>query len=171
MSCTFHVERLADVWDEVYALAQEHQAATQSYRRSEPFNPDKARFLHYNESGFFHFLTCRDNGELAGYFGGYLTTSMHSQLQIVTEDTFYLRPTSRKGRVALRFIRYIEAYFQQFAPLEILFSCEIDNKTGIHGLMKLLAYQPVITVYSKHLSPCADSAITPNQEAASHVSV
>lgn len=169
MSFTFHVEHVRDCWDEAYELAREHQAMTQSYRRSEPFNPDKDRFIQYNDAGLFHLLTCRFSGKLVGYLGLYITTSMHSQRRLATEDTFYLSPDYRKGRIALRFLRFMEEYLHRFAPIETLFSCEIDNTTGIHGLMKLLAYKPVITVYSKHFSPCADSAAS-HQEVATHAS-
>lgn len=166
---TFHVERVRDCWDEVYELAREHQSLTQSLRRSEPFNPDMDRFIQYNDAGLFHLLTCRYDGKLIGYLGLYITTSMHSQLRLATEDTFYLSPHYRKGRIALRFLRFMEEYLRGFAPIEALFSCEIDNQTGIHGLMKLLAYKPVITVYNKHFSLCADSAAS-HKEVAAHAS-
>lgn len=154
------VERVADCWDELYPLAQAHQASTKSYRRHEPFNPDKTRYIQYNEMGYFHLVTARDGGELVGYFGVYVTDSMHSQLKMATEDTFYIHPDYRQGRTALRVIRYVENYLRLLGVHEILFSCEIDNKTGIQGLLGLLGYEPKILQFSKHLSTSADSAAT-----------
>ena len=155
------VERVADCWDELYPLAQAHQASTKSYRRHEPFNPDKTRYIQYNEMGYFHLITARDGGKLVGYFGVYVTKSMHSQLNICTEDTLYLHPDYRQGRLAVRIIRYVEKYLQNLlGETEILFSCEIDNKTGIQGLLGLLGYEPKIIQFSKHLSTSADSAAT-----------
>ena len=154
------VERVAECWDELYPLAKAHQASTKSYRRHEPFNPDKTRYIQYNAIGFFHLVTARDGGKLVGYFGVYVTDSMHSQLKMATEDTFYIHPDYRQGRTALRVIRYVENYLHLLGVNEILFSCEIDNKTGIQGLLNLLGYQAKIQQYSKHLSTSADSAAT-----------
>lgn len=162
---TFQEERVKNVWHEVYPLAKGHHASTQNYKRHEPFNPKRERYVAYNESGFFRLLTARDKGVLVGYFGGYITESMHSQAPIMTEDTFYLDPAYRGGRNALRFIQFIETHFRQAVPVEVLFSCEIDNSTGIHRLLDFLEYKPVIVVRSKYLPPRADSAPSLSTEA------
>jgi len=165
----FHEERVKDVWHEIYPLAQQHHQSTQNYKRHEPFNPSRERYVHYNESGFFRLITARAHGVLVGYFGVYLTDSMHSQRPMMTEDTFYLDPAYRGGRNALRFLKFIEEHFQQAVPVEVLFSCEIDNQSGIHKLLDYLEYTPVVVVRSKYLPPRADSAPTLSVEAA-HVS-
>lgn len=156
------VESAAQCWDEIYPLAQAHWVGTKTYRRHEPFNPDKARYIAYNEMGFLHLITARDEGKLVGYFGVYITESMHSQIKMATEDTFYIHPDYRYGRLALRFLKYIESYLTQIGVKDILFSCEIENKTGIKKLLRYLGYQPVILQYNKHLGPStsADSAAT-----------
>jgi L-amino acid N-acyltransferase YncA len=157
---TLQLERVSDCWDELYPLARHHQASTASYRRHEPFNPDKTRYIEYNEMGFFHLVTARDGARLVGYFGLYVTKSMHSQLLMATEDTFYVHPDYRQGRLALRIIRYVERYLTTLGVHEILFSCEIDNTSGIQGLLRLLGYESKIQQFSKHLSTSADSAAT-----------
>lgn len=154
----FQEERVSACWDEIYLLAAEHHRSTKNYKRHEPFAPSRERYERYNDAGIFHLLTARDAGRLVGYFGVYLTESMHSQLPILQEDTFYLDPAYRGGRNALRFIRFIEDYFRRDVPVEVLFSCEEDNDSGIKGLLRLLEYKPVIMVWSKYLSPRADSA-------------
>jgi hypothetical protein len=165
---TFQEETVRDCWEEVYPLAYEHHRSSQNYKRHEPFNPRRERYEQYNDAGMFRLLTARDQGRLVGYFGVYLMESMHSQLPIAREDTFYLAPSHRGGRNALRFLRYVEDFISRYAPIEILFSCESDNASGIHKLLQLLDYTPVITVYSKHLSTRADSA-EPSLMEAAHV--
>jgi len=154
----FQEEQVASVWDELYPLAQHHHQQSENYKRHEPFNPMRERFERYNELGMFRLITARDKGLLVGYFGVYLVDSMHSQLPILTEDTLYLAPSHRGGRNAMRFITFIERYFQREIPVEVLFSCEEDNRSGIQGLLKHLDYRPVITVFSKYLPARADSA-------------
>lgn len=166
----FQEERVRDCWDDLYPLAADHHASSQNYKRHEPFAPSQERYATYNDSGFYRLLTARDQGVLVGYFGVYLTTSMHSQLPIAQEDTFYLVPSHRGGRNALRFLRFVEDFIAKEAgpQAEILFSCEQDNTSGIHKLLHLLDFIPVITVYSKHLSTRADSA-EPTRREAAHV--
>lgn len=157
----FQVEPVKECWDEVYPLTRNHWEGTKTYRRHEPFNPDRERFIAYNEMNFFHLVTARDGGKLVGYFGVYVTKSMHSQLTMATEDTLYLHPDYRVGRVALRFLLYIEQYLKPLGVWEILFSCEIDNKSGIRKLLEYLGYEAKILQFSKHLlPPSADSATT-----------
>lgn len=167
---TFQRERVRDVWDEIYPLAKQHSEMSQSYRRHEPFNPSRERYEMYDEADCFHLLTGRDGLHLAGYFGLYFVPSMHSQLLMVREDTLFLDERYRVGRTALRFMLNMETYCcnvaRQSHPdqqwLEILFSCEVDNATGIHGLLKHLDYFPGIQQYTKRLSLStgADSAAT-----------
>jgi hypothetical protein len=164
----FQRERVRDVWDEIYPLAKKHSEGSQSYRRHEPFRPSKERYMHYDAVDFFHLLTGRDEGTLAGYFGIYVTNSMHSQLLMVTEDTFFLDIPYRGGRTALRFMQALERYIVEMAravapdqtDIEILFSCEQDNATGIHKLLNMLDYNAGIVQYTKRLPlhPGADSA-------------
>lgn len=162
---TFHVEQVRDVWDEVYPLAREHHRSTENYKRHEPFNPKRERYERYNDAGLFQLFTARDHGTLVGYFGAYLTESMHSQCPILQEDTFYIAPAYRGGRNALRFLKFIEEHFRREVPVEVLFSCEEDNPSGIKGLLAHLEYKPVIMVWSKYLPVRADSASTLKMEA------
>lgn len=166
MSLTFQVESVSQCWNEVMVLAQQHWAGTRSYRRHEPFNPSFERYNACNQSGFFQLCTARDGAVMAGYFGVYLTTSMHSQQPMAVEDTFFLAPSYRGGRNALRFLRFIEAQCQHWGVQELLFSCEADNETGIQGLLKRLDFSPVIMQYAKYLPPLtpADSWISSDKE-------
>ena len=164
---TFAIEPVEHTWNQVMILANQHWEGTKSYRRHEPFNPSFDRYQHYNQSGFFQLLTARNQGELVGYFGVYLSHSMHSQHLMMTEDTFFLRQDYRGGRNALRFLHFIEAKAHEWGVHEIMFSCEIDNDTGIQKLLDYLHYQPVIQQFSKRLVPHrADSAVLETKEAA-----
>lgn len=164
MSLTFQIETVEQAWNEVMILATQHWAGTRTYRRHEPFCPSFDRYQACNQSGFFQLFTARDGKVLAGYFGVYVTDSMHSQKRMATEDTFYLAPAYRGGRNALRFLRFIEAQMQAWGVRELMFSCEIDNESGIKGLLAKLDYLPVIVQYSKQLAvlpPASDTGLAP----------
>ena len=163
MSLVFTIEPVAQAWNEVMVLAQQHWAGTRTYRRHEPFCPSFDRYHACNQSGFFQLFTARKAGVLVGYFGVYLTPSMHSQLLMATEDTFFLHPDHRGGRNALRFLKHIEAQLRAWQVHEIMFSCEIDNETGIKGLLTYLGYLPVIQQYRKLLTTVGP--VVPTEEA------
>lgn len=168
---TFQRERVRDVWDEILPLARHHSEMSQHYRRHEPFAPSKERYRQYDEAEVFHLLTGRDHGILAGYLGLYFVPSMHSQWLLVREDTFFLDPLYRGGRTAFRFLDAMEAYclataramHLEQAELELLFSCEEDNVTGIRKLLLHRGYAPGILQFTKRLSLIhgADSALLP----------
>ena len=163
MSLVFSIEPVASAWAEVMVLANEHWTGTRTYRRHEPFNPSFDRYNACNEGGYFTLFTARDTGKMVGYFGVYVSPSMHSQKLMATEDTFFLHPDYRGGRNAFRFLKHIEEYLLGRGVEEIMFSCEIDNATGIKGLLEYLGYKPVIQQYSKHLSKAPEPL--PDREA------
>jgi len=154
---TFACEPIAAIWDDVMVLAKEHWEGTKSFRRHEPFAPSFERYHLANQQGLFYAFTARHDGRLIGYFGIYITPSMHSQLLMATEDTFFIHPDYRDGFNAIRFIKHVERQLAAAGVHEILFSCETDN-TVAHKLLTFLRYEPVIQQYRKLLSPCADSA-------------
>lgn len=183
MSVVFAEERVVDCWNEVLVLAHAHWQSTKSYRRHQPFAPSLDRYASYNQRGYFFLFTARDEGVLIGYFGVYLTPSMHSQWLMATEDTFFLDPAHRGARTALRFLEYIEAQCRARGVREIMFSCEADNTSGIQRLLAHCGYQPVITQFSKIVDtrdaamvddtgdsrPAADSGLVLHQQEVAHV--
>lgn len=169
MSLTFQQESIADCWDEFLVLARMHADSTMSYRRHEPFNPSRARYAAYEQMGMYRFLSARDAGRLVGYFGLYVTQSMHSQLPLVVEDIFFLHPDYRKGRNAIRFIHFMEAQARSWGTHELLFSCEFENTTA-RRLAEYLDYAPVIVQYSKRLPQSNQGPTAPHpSEELSHV--
>jgi GNAT superfamily N-acetyltransferase len=163
---TYQLESVDRCWNQVMELAVVHWAGTKSYRRHYPFNPSFERYREANQQGFFQLLTARDGERLAGYFGVYLSPSMHSQHVMMTEDTFFLHPDYRGGTTALRFLKHILEQARAWGVQEIMFSCEADNDTGIQRLLTRLDFEPVIMQYSLRLTqvPPADSGISQPKE-------
>lgn len=161
MSLAFAVEPLAPVWDEFESLAVLHwQDAQQTRGNTEPFLLSRDRYESANASGFLRFLTARQEGRLVGYLVLYVTASMHSQIPMAVEDTFFLHPLHRGGRNALRFLQFMETTCRAWGVHKLLCSCETANTTGIVRLLEHLDFQPAIMQYAKDLSPRADSAPT-----------
>lgn len=142
-------ERLEDCWDEVVKNSREHWNETEGHRHDQSFNPDKERYLHFENMGIYYQFTVRDEGKLVGNCGMYVMKSMHTQELVATEDTWYLLPDYRKAGSGVRLYRYVEKFLENLGVVEITMSARIGNKSG--QIMEKLGYNKTAYQYSKHL--------------------
>lgn len=152
---TFAIESLTTCWDEVMALGLQHWSETENFRRGEHFSPSYDRYIQCEQIGFFAMFTARSDGQLVGYAGIYITQSMHSQATIAVEDTWFLLPDYRKGRNAIRFVKFVESELEARGVTAIMMSAKIANGAG--RILVYLDYQPVSVQHFKTLGR-ADSA-------------
>jgi GNAT superfamily N-acetyltransferase len=71
----------------------------------------------------------------------YLDKSTHTQTIIATEDTLYLLPEARKGRVARQFVAYVESAMRQLGAREIHITVKTVNKAG--RFFRMLGYRHI----------------------------
>jgi GNAT superfamily N-acetyltransferase len=146
---TFAVEKIEDIREEVKPLHQAHWDETEIHRHGLELNPDYEAFARYERAGRYVLFTLRREGKLVGNCAMYVDRSMHTQTLIATEDTLYLLPEARRGRVASRFVTYVEKVLKQLGAKEICVTVKTVNKAGRffgmlgykhveNGLMKIL---------------------------------
>lgn len=152
---SFQIEPLSKCWNELMVLASQHWHETEGFRRGEPFAPSYARYIECERIGFFVMFTARDGEKLCGYAGMYITTSMHSQARISVEDEWFLLPEYRKGRNAIRLVKYVEGALASRGVTAIQMSAKIKNGAG--RILEYLDYEATSTVFFKSLHR-ADSA-------------
>lgn len=145
-------------------LASEHWRETEGYRHGQQFAPDLARYLQYEEVGYYVMFTVRHEGRMVGYAGLYFTPSMHTQELICTEDTWFLLPEHRKGRNAIDFYKFLEAECRRRGVVEIGVTAKLTNGAG--RILEYLGYREVSKQYSKPLSYNQASAQQPTAERA-----
>jgi GNAT superfamily N-acetyltransferase len=150
MSLTFAVEPLAACWNEAMALAAAHWQETEGYRHGQGFQPIFERYHQYDIAGWFFMATARDGTALVGYAGMYVTPSMHTQLLIATEDTFFLLPAYRKGRNGIRFVQFVEAECWKRGAVEIGMTAKMSNPAA-GRILEYLKYQPTSMQYTKQI--------------------
>lgn len=138
---TFSVERIEDIANEIKPLHRAHWGETEAHRHRLPFNPDYETFIRYERAGRYILFTLRSEGELSGNCAMYLDKSAHTQTIIATEDTLYLLPRARKGRLASHFVAYVENALQQLGVKEINITVKTINKAG--RFFRLLGYRHV----------------------------
>ncbi|SOD41713.1 GNAT family N-acetyltransferase [Nitrosovibrio sp. Nv4] len=137
----FSHERIEDIADEIKPLHRAHWDETESHRHELPFHPDYDTFIRYERAGRYVLLTLRSEGNLLGNCAMYLDKSAHTQTIIATEDTLYLLPQARKGRVAASFVAYVEYALRQLGAREINITVKTVNKAG--RFFRMLGYHHV----------------------------
>lgn len=151
----FALEPLEQCWNEIYlapdGLAYLHWMETQEHRHDQPYAPSFDRYNAYAKQGCFLQCTARDNGRLVGYSGFYLVPSMHTQVPISTEDTWYLLPEYRKGWNAVKFYKFIEACGAALGSKECTLTIPYAKGPSLLSLVKRLGYTPIAILCSKKI--------------------
>ncbi|SCY25554.1 hypothetical protein SAMN05216420_1049 [Nitrosospira sp. Nl5] len=138
---TFAVEHIGNIIEEINPLHRAHWDETEEHRHGLPFNPDYETFVRYERAGRYVLFTLRDEGKLLGNCAMYLDMSAHTQTLIATEDTLYLLPAARRGRVAMLFVAYVEQSLRQIGAKEINITVKTVNKAG--RFFRMLGYRHV----------------------------
>lgn len=138
----FNMERMEDVQHEIRPLHVAHWEETELHRHDLPFNPDYSTFVRYERANRYVLFTLRDEHlRLVGNCAMYLDMSTHTQTLIASEDTLYLLPQARRGRMGFKFVRYIEDALRTIGAQEINISVKVINKAD--RFFKLAGYQHV----------------------------
>ncbi|HEY6043881.1 MAG TPA: GNAT family N-acetyltransferase, partial [Nitrosospira sp.] len=137
----FSPERIEAIAEEIVSLHQAHWDETEGHRHGLPFDPDYPAFIRYEQAGRYVLLTLRMGGRLLGNCAMYLDKSTHTQTIIATEDTLYLLPEARKGRVARQFVAYVERAMRQLGAREIHITVKTVNKAG--RFFRMLGYRHI----------------------------
>ena len=137
----FSPERIENIGEEIKPLHRAHWDETEVHRHGLPFNPDYETFIRYERAGRYVLLTLRCGGRLLGNCAMYLDKSAHTQTIIATEDTLYLLPEARKGRVARYFVAYVENAMRLIGASEINITVKTANKAA--RFFRLLGYRHV----------------------------
>lgn len=136
----FAVERMRDVLHEVKPLHELHWAETESYRHSLPLNVDYEYMINTEDAGRFMLFTLRGpDHEMVGNCMMYLTRSTHTKQWIAEEDTIFIHPKHRKGRLGIKFIQYVEEVLSGLGITEIRVTVKTVNRAG--DLLQALGYQ------------------------------
>ncbi|GAB1719034.1 MAG: GCN5-related N-acetyltransferase [Nitrosospira sp.] len=137
----FSRERIADIGEEIRPLHRAHWDETERHRHGLPFDPDYATFIRYEHAGRYLLFTVRKENRLCGNCAMYLDRSAHTQTLLATEDTLYLLPVARTGRVARCFVGYVENAMRLLGASEIHITVKTVNKAG--RFLRMLGYSHV----------------------------
>jgi len=124
------VERLEDVLDELKPVHAAHWQETERYRHGIALNPDYNYMINAERNGRLILFTVRNDNGLVGNCMMYLSRSTHTQRWVAEEDTIFILPEHRKGRLGVRLIRYVEDVLRNMGVTEIRVTVKTVNDVG-----------------------------------------
>ncbi len=133
-----NVEFLKDCLDEIKPVHAQHWAETESYRHGIALNPNYEYMCNAEAQGRFMLFTVRVAGRLVGNCMMHLSKSTHTQKWVAEEDTIFILPEYRKGRLGIRLIRYVEDVLLNMGVTEIRVTVKEVNEVG--RLLQHLGY-------------------------------
>lgn len=133
-----NVEFLKDCLEEIKPVHAQHWAETESYRHGITLDPNYEYMCNAEAQGRFMLFTVRVAGRLVGNCMMYLSKSTHTQKWVAEEDTIFILPEYRKGRLGVRLIRYVEDVLVNMGVTEIRVTVKTVNEVG--RLLQHLGY-------------------------------
>lgn len=146
---TLQPERFITVLSELMPLHQEHWGETEAYRHGLQLNPDYEYVAECEARGEYILLTARREGALVGNYGLFLTRSHHTRTLIASEDTMFLQPDHRVGRLFLSFSRYGEDIARLLGASELRLTAKLENK--VSEMLPRMGYRHVANQFVKIL--------------------
>lgn len=132
-------EYLEDALEEVKPLHQMHWEETEKYRHNIPLKPNYEYMIGAERQGKFLLFTVRCEDKVVGNCMMYLSESTHTGQYVAEEDTIFMEPNHRRGRVGIKLIQYVEQVMQLLGVTEIRVTVKTVNRVG--DLLKALGYQ------------------------------
>jgi Acetyltransferase (GNAT) family len=147
---TYSAESLETILQEIIPIHQEHWNETEGYRDAVPFSPNYEEGFQRERSGTFILLTVRDKDQrLIGNCMVHLSKSTHTKKWVAEEDTIFILKEHRKGRLGIKFIKYVERVLQGMSVTEIRMTANPINR--VSDLFGRMGYEHVANKFTKVL--------------------
>lgn len=129
-SYEFAMEPMTDaLLAELHPLHARHWQETEAYRHGIPLAPQYERLQALNKQGRYVVFTVRRDGELVGDCSVHLYTSAHTSTLAAKEDTLFIAPEHRLGRLAFRFTKYVIKRLAEIGARELTVSAKVGTRS------------------------------------------
>lgn len=150
MTITCHVESFEQRLEELQRLLPLHYRELALNQDKVPLSPRYDIYIANERADQLVFVTLRDNGELVGYFIGFVSPGLHySTCLTCTMDIFFVHPDKRKGSAGVRLFRAVEAELRRRGVNRWFMGSKLHADAS--ALFKRIGAVPVETYYSKWL--------------------
>ena len=109
MAITFQAESFEQTLPEFSYLLPQHWEELALQKDKVPLSPQFDIYFERERNNHLIFVTARDEGEIVGYFIGFIAQGLHySTCKTCHLDIFYIRKDYRKGRMGIRLFKFVE---------------------------------------------------------------
>lgn len=146
----YHVERLADVFDEIQPMLENHWQEIALHKDSIELNVNWPAYERMDEDGRLHICTAREGDKLIGYFVNIIVPHLHYQDHLFSHnDVIYVDPEYRKGFTAWRLIKFATEQLT-IAGVSVMM-INIKRHKPFDQLLRRLKFTETESIYSKRL--------------------
>lgn len=149
-SYEFAMEPMTDaLLAELHPLHARHWQETEAYRHGIPMAPQYEHLQALNKQGRYVVFTVRRDGELVGDCSIHLYTSAHTSTLAAKEDTLFIAPEHRVGRLAMRFHDYLKRRLTEIGAREL--TCSVKVGTRGERFFERMGFRFVAREYHTYL--------------------
>lgn len=124
----FAVEPWATAQHDFPPLFVQHYAEIAEDKAAIPLDPDWDKYERLANAGVLKIITARKDGELVGYAFLLIDTHLHYRsTKFAAFDIYWLHPSCRGGRTAVRFFRFIEGVIKAEGVVKAVCGCKIAH--------------------------------------------
>ena len=147
---TAQVENLTETLPELKPLLPLHWEELALNKDSVPLDPIYEIYEQRDAAGQVCFVTLRDQGELIGYFVGFVNPGLHYKTCLTCiMDIFYVVQDSRGQRGGVKLFKEVEKELQRRGVGRWFVGEKLHKPCG--KLFEFLGFEPVERTYSKML--------------------
>lgn len=147
---TAHQEKLVDHLEEIKLLLPHHYKELALNQEHVPLAPQYDIYLARERQGELLFTVLRDEGEMIGYFIGFIAPGLHYKTCLTcTMDIFYVREDKRKRGAGLLLFREVENELRRRGVQRWFMGSKLHKDAS--ALFERIGAEPVEVYYSKWL--------------------
>lgn len=147
---TAQIESLTEQLDHLKALFPAHWEELALNKDKVPLDPQYEVYLQRDAIGSVLFVTLRKDGEIIGYFVGFMAPGLHYRTCLtLMMDIFYLHPDYRDGspKAAILLFREVEREAKRRGVVYWVVGSKVHRDAS--RLFEFLKFQKIETHYSK----------------------
>jgi|SRR6185295_2188435 len=147
---TTHQEKIADRLEEIKQLLPLHYKELALNQDSVPLDPQYDIYLRREAAGEVIFTVLRENGEMIGYFIGFIAPGLHYRTCLTcTMDIFYVRKDKRKQGAGIALFTEVEKELRRRGVQRWFMGSKLHLDASY--LFEKIGAEHVETYYSKWL--------------------
>jgi len=136
------INELKDIYPEHY----EELSVTKTFE----LEPDYEQYLRLEKAGVLKVVTCRNDGELAGYIMYIISPHLHYKSCLTAfEDIYFVRKQYRKGRIGIKLFQYAEEVLRELKVNRVIYATKVHSDNS--RLFEYLGYTNSDKLYTKLL--------------------